>query len=58
MELDMQEPQPGPDVAGKKVKISFDEFRKLAFMIISIMKDFERAGEDNVRQGDIVERMV
>jgi hypothetical protein len=27
-------------------------------MIISIMKDFERQGEDNVRQGDIVERMV
>jgi hypothetical protein len=42
----------------KKVKISFDEFRKLAFMIISIMKDYERAAEDNVRQADIVEKMV
>jgi len=42
----------------KKVKISFEEFRKLSFMIISIMKDFERSGEENVRQGDIVDRMV
>ena len=44
--------------AAKKVKISFEEFRKLSFMIISIMKDFERSGEENVRQGDIVDRMV
>ena len=42
----------------KKVKISFDEFKKLAFMIISIMKEFERQGEDNVKQSDIVEKMV
>lgn len=27
-------------------------------MIIQIMRDFERAGEENVRQGDIVEKMV
>ena len=27
-------------------------------MIIAIMKDLERQGEENVRQGDIVERMV
>lgn len=44
--------------AGKKVKISFDEFRKLSIMIIQIMKDFERVGDENVRQGDIVEKMV
>ena len=44
--------------AGKKVKISFDEFRKLSIMIISIMKEFERSGEENVRQQDIVEKMV
>jgi hypothetical protein len=40
------------------VKISFDEFRKLSIMIISIMKEFERSGEENVRQGDVVDRMV
>ena len=50
--------RPDQEQAGKKVKISFDEFRKLAFMIIGIMKEFERAGDDNVRQGDIVEKMV
>ncbi len=44
--------------AAKKVKISFDEFRKLSIMIISIMKEFERSGEENVRQGDVVDRMV
>jgi hypothetical protein len=27
-------------------------------MIISIMKEFERSGEENVRQQDIVEKMV
>jgi hypothetical protein len=27
-------------------------------MIISIMKEFERSGEENVRQGDVVDRMV
>ena len=27
-------------------------------MIIAIMKDFERAGEDNVKQTDIVEKMI
>ena len=40
------------------MKISFDEFRKLAFMIIAIMKEYERTGEDNVRQGDILNKMV
>lgn len=27
-------------------------------MIITIMKEFERAGEDNVRQADIVDKMI
>ena len=27
-------------------------------MIIAIMKEHERVGEDNVRQGDIIEKMV
>jgi len=27
-------------------------------MIIAIMKEFERSGEENVRQQDIVEKMV
>jgi len=51
------EQNPGADT-GKKVKISFDEFSRTSFMIISIMKEFERQGEENVRQQDIVEKMV
>lgn len=38
--------------------MTFDEYKKYAFMIIQIMKEFEREGEDNVKQGDIIERMV
>ena len=56
--MEVEEPAAQDQQEGKKVKISFDEFKKLAFMIITIMKEFERAGDDNVRQGDIVERMV
>ena len=61
-DLDMQNAEQNQQInnadAAKKVKISFDEFRKLSIMIISIMKDFERSGEENVRQGDVVDRMV
>lgn len=60
-DIDMQNPgekeQPTPADA-KKVKISFDEFRKFAFTVIAIMKEYERAGEENVRQGDIVDKAV
>ncbi len=55
---EQQQMNQGNAEGAKKVKISFEEFRKLSFMIISIMKDFERSGEENVRQGDIVDRMV
>ena len=61
-DLDMQNAEQNQQInnadAAKKVKISFDEFRKLSIMIISIMKEFERSGEENVRQGDVVDRMV
>ncbi len=38
--------------------MTFDEYRKYAIMIVHIMKEFERQGEDNIKQQDIVERMV
>ena len=38
--------------------MTFDEYKKYAFMIVHIMKDHERRGEDNVRQQDIVDKMV
>ncbi len=47
-----QQPQP------KKIKMTFDEYKKYAFMIVHIMKEYERRGEDNVRQQDIVDKMV
>lgn len=60
MELDIQGAAANaqPEADGKKVKISFDEFRKLAIMIITMMKEYERAGDDNVRQGEIAEKIV
>lgn len=51
------EQQPDP-ASQKKVKISFEEYQRLAFMIIHIMKEYERTGDENVRQGDIIEKMV
>lgn len=57
VEMEVQQPV-AEQAQDKKVKISFDEFKKLAFMIISIMKDYERQGDENVRQADIVEGMV
>lgn len=38
--------------------MTFDEYQKYAFMIIEIMKEFERSGEENIKQQDIVEKMV
>jgi len=38
--------------------MTFDDYKKYAFMIINIMKEFENHGEENVRQQDLVDRMV
>lgn len=38
--------------------MTFDEYRRYALMIIQVMRDFMLTGEDNVRQADIVDRMV
>ena len=40
------------------MKISFDDYRKYSFMIVNVMKEFERQGDDNVRQGELVEKLV
>lgn len=47
-----------PAAEAKKIKISFEELRKLAFTIIAVMKEFESKGEDNVRQGDVIDQAV
>jgi hypothetical protein len=38
--------------------MTYDEYRRFALMIVHIMKDFERSGEENVVQSDIINRMV
>jgi len=34
----------------KKIKITFEEYQKIAFMIVQVIKDFRAAGEDSVSQ--------
>jgi DNA replication licensing factor MCM6 len=57
MMMDQQQPMENVE-QNKKVKMTFDEYTKYAIMIIQIMKEFESQGEDNVRQQDIVEKMI
>lgn len=40
------------------MKISWEEYRKLSLMIVAIMKDFERAGMENVVQAEVINGMV
>jgi hypothetical protein len=40
------------------VKITYDEYHKLAMMIIKIMKDFEREGQENVQQSQVIDRLA
>lgn len=42
----------------KKIKMTYEEYQQFALRIIKIMKDFEYQGEDNVRQGDIIELLI
>ena len=44
------EAQPEPtEVKQKKVKISFDEYQKLSYLIVSCMKEFEANNQENVQ---------
>lgn len=44
------EAQPDPtEVKQKKVKISFDEYQKLSYLIVSCMKEFEANNQENVQ---------
>jgi hypothetical protein len=42
----------------QKIKISYEEYEKISFMIIKTMKDFEDAGEEMVAQNKIVDKVV
>lgn len=41
------ESQPQP-ATQNKIKISFEEYQKLSYMIVTVMKEFEASGQDNV----------
>ena len=45
-------------VANKKVKITFDEYQRLSFMIVQVMKEFETTNDVNIQQADIINKMV
>jgi hypothetical protein len=38
--------------------MTYEEYQQFALKIIKIMKDFEYKGEDNVRQGDIIDMLT
>ena len=42
----------------KKVKISFDEYQRMSYLIVAVMKEFEAQGLENVQQADVINRMV
>jgi hypothetical protein len=50
--------QTQPKEASRKVKITFDEYRKYAIMITGEIKQMERSGVDSVSQSDVVNRLV
>jgi hypothetical protein len=50
--------QTQPKEANRKVKITFDEYRKYAIMITGEIKQMERSGVDSVSQSDVVNRLV
>lgn len=38
--------------------MTYDEYRRFALMIVNVMREFMRSGEDNVLQHDIIEKLV
>ena len=51
--MQIEEPE-----AAKKMKLTYEEFMKESKMIVAIMKEFQMQNEDNVRQGDLVEKII
>lgn len=42
----------------KKVKITYDEYQRLSYMAVAVMKEFDQQGRENVQQSDVINRMV
>ena len=53
-----QERMADAQAQSKKVKISWDEYQKLSYLIVGVMKEYEQQGMENVQQADIINRMV
>ncbi len=51
--MQIEEPE-----TSKIIKMTYEEFMKHSKMIVAIMKEFQMQDEDNVRQGDLVERII
>lgn len=49
---------PAEGTQPKKVKISFDEYQRLSYMAVAVMREFEVQGRENVQQSDVINRMV
>jgi len=48
----------GQPAGPKKVKITYDEYQRLSYMAVSVMKEFDAQDRENVQQSDIINRMV
>ena len=42
----------------KKVRMVYEEYQKLAILIINKMKEFEREGNENIQQYELVDKIV
>ena len=40
------------------MKISYDEYQRLSFLIVATMKEFDAQGTEHVMQCDLINRMV
>lgn len=48
----------GQPAGPKKVKITYDEYQRFSYLAVSVMKEFDAQGRENVQQSDIINRMV
>lgn len=58
--VDQSQTQAQPDASQpeKKQKISFEDYQKISLQIISVMKEFEAQGGENVQQSNVVNRVI
>lgn len=42
----------------KKIKITFEEYQKIAFMVVQVIREFRADGEDSVSQAQVVNKLI